>query len=216
MEHVAGFCLSEGIVDDLDDFEHITRCEGSDAYAMNAKITTSRHRKIENNLNKRGYISQTSCGICGKEVIDDIVKVTFPFRNEVKLNIEKAYKCLESLSKYQPLRRITRASHGAAIFGFDFEILSFAEDVGRHNALDKAIGKVFLKKKLSLATLVVLSSRISYELVQKAARARITTIIAVSRPTSLARDLAKKLNMTLACFAKNDGLYIYCGKKRLL
>jgi len=91
-----------------------------------------------------------------------------------------------------------------------------AEDVGRHNALDKSIGKVFLDRKLQNVSLLILSSRISYELVQKAARARIPVILAMSRPTSLAVELASRLNITLACLANESGLYIFCAPHRLL
>ena len=80
----------------------------------------------------------------------------------------------------------------------------------------KAIGKVFLKGNLDEVSLLILSSRISYELVQKAARARITVILAFSRPTSLAVELASKLNMTLACLARGSGLYIFCGENRFI
>ena len=126
-----------------------------------------------------------------------------------------ALHCLEKLSDHQPLRKKTRASHAAALYNLDFELLSIAEDVGRHNALDKAIGKLFLDRRIQMASLLTLSSRISYELVQKAARARIPIILAISRPTSLAVELASKLNITLACLAKRSGLYIFCHEHRL-
>ena len=90
-----------------------------------------------------------------------------------------------------------------------------AEDVGRHNALDKAIGKALLEETLDSAALAILSSRISYELVQKAARARIPAIFALSRPTALAVDLATQLNMTLATLVDDEGLYVFCGAHRL-
>jgi FdhD protein len=93
--------------------------------------------------------------------------------------------------------------------------LAVAEDVGRHNALDKVIGKLFLENQLSEVGFAALSSRISYELVQKAARARIPVILAVSRPTALAVQLARKLNMTLASLSADDGLFVYCGEERL-
>jgi FdhD protein len=93
--------------------------------------------------------------------------------------------------------------------------LAAAEDVGRHNALDKAIGKLFVDHRLSEVGFAALSSRISYELVQKAARARIAVILAVSRPTSLALELASKLNMTLASLSPANGLFVYCGGERL-
>jgi FdhD protein len=114
------------------------------------------------------------------------------------------------------LRQQTLAAHAAAIYGSDLALLTVAEDVGRHNALDKAIGKIFLNRGLKQAGLLILSSRISYELVQKSARARIPVILAHSRPTALAVDMAASLNMTLASLDDNDdGLYVFCGEQRL-
>ena len=88
--------------------------------------------------------------------------------------------------------------------------------MGRHNALDKAIGRALLENKLPRASIAALSSRISYELVQKAARAAIPIIISMSRPTSLAVDLSRKMNMTLACTTKEGDLLILCGEERLV
>jgi FdhD protein len=96
------------------------------------------------------------------------------------------------------------------------KIVSFAEDVGRHNALDKAIGKAFVARKLSEAVILILSSRISYEMVQKAARARLPIVIGLSRPTALAAEMGRALNMTLACTARQSELIIVCGEDRLI
>jgi FdhD protein len=97
----------------------------------------------------------------------------------------------------------------------DMDMLSFAEDVGRHNALDKAVGKAFMNGKLSQARLLVLSSRISYELVQKAARARIPMMVSKSRPTALAVEMGQALNMTLACAFGKSKLMVLCGENRI-
>jgi FdhD protein len=113
------------------------------------------------------------------------------------------------------LRKQTRAAHAAVLYHSKFEFMAAAEDVGRHNALDKVIGKVFLDGELEQAVLLTLSSRISYELVQKAARARIPIILAISRPTALAVQLASELNITLATLADGPGLYVFCGAQRL-
>jgi len=134
----------------------------------------------------------------------------------VRIPLEAALSRLSRLSDLQPLRKTTRSSHAAAIFQTEEAPLSIAEDVGRHNALDKAIGKLFLQQKLHLAEMVILSSRISYELVQKTARAKIPVLLAVSRPTSLAVELASRLNMTLGCLSKDDGLYLYTGEQRII
>ncbi len=130
------------------------------------------------------------------------------------LSWEKVRSQLNALSGHQPIRDKTKATHAAAIFNIDYELLSVSEDVGRHNALDKAVGKLFLDHKLDQAALLVLSSRISYEMVQKAARARIPVIIAKSRPTSLAVELASKLNLTLASPGGETGVFVYCGDHR--
>jgi FdhD protein len=213
--HAAGFCLAEGIVDVPDDVNSISCCDGDDSNVVTITLSKSRRDKIVNILDRRGFISQTSCGICGKEIIKDLHQMIQPVEDDTRMNVGFALNCLENLPQHQPLRDKTRASHAAALYSSDFKLLSVAEDVGRHNALDKAIGKLFLDRRLDEAVLLTLSSRISYELVQKAARARIPVILAFSRPTSLAVELASELNMTLACLADNNGLYIFCGEYRL-
>ena len=215
LAHVAGFCLAEGIVDTPDDIQILSHCESIDSNEVAVTLEEARKGKISDLLKRRGFISQTSCGICGKEIVNDLFQIIHPLTDDTQIGAKEALGCLENLSRHQPMRKKTRASHAAALYTPDLELLSVAEDVGRHNALDKAIGKLFLEGKLEKALLLILSSRISYELVQKAARARIPIILAVSRPTSLAVELASKLNMTLASFAEGSGLYIFCGEHRL-
>ena len=214
LPHVAGFCLSEGIVDSLDDIGSLGFCDGSDTNVVTVSLSPTRRAKIKNFLDRRGFISQTSCGICGKEVVNDLFQSIRPIKKSPPVDIKSAVTCLDSLANYQPLRKKTRASHAAAIFDERFKLLDSAEDVGRHNALDKAIGKLFLNGSLNRAMLLTLSSRISYELVQKAARAGIPIILAISRPTKLAVMLAEQLNITLACFADDDGILIFTHEYR--
>lgn len=214
--HVAGFCLAEGIVDTPDDITSLAFCDGSDSNVVTVTLKPDRRQRISDILDRRGYISQTSCGLCGKEIVDDLYQSLRPMSDNTRIDIDNARKCLDQLSSQQPLRDKTRAAHAAALYSSDYRLLSSAEDVGRHNALDKAVGKLFLDGKIGRADLLVLSSRISYELVQKAARARIPVIIAMSRPTSLAVTLAEKLNMALACHADGAGLLVFCCKNRLI
>lgn len=215
LAHAAGFCLAEGLVDSPDDVITLSCCHGDDANVVTVTLKKSRRDKIIDILDRRGFISQTSCGICGKEIVEDLHQIIQPLKDNTRMDVAEALKCLEKLSQNQPLRDKTRASHAAALYTSDFKLLSVAEDVGRHNALDKAVGKLFLDGRLDKAALLTLSSRISYELVQKAARAQIPVVLAFSRPTSLAVELASKLNMTLACLSHPTGLYIYCGEHRL-
>jgi FdhD protein len=214
--HVAGFCLAEGIVDLPGDIIAIGFCDGEDTNVVTVTLTPERQKIINKQLDRREYISQTSCGICGKQLVEELRQILLPVEKKITIDAKKGFDCLENLNKYQPLRSKTRASHAAALFDNQYNMISVAEDVGRHNALDKAIGRLFLDKQLEKTAFLVLSSRISYELVQKAARARIPIIFAVSRPTALAVSLASALNMTLASRAQDKGLFIYCGAKRLL
>ena len=213
--HGAGFCLVEGIVDTPQEIKNIAFCDGDEGNVVTFTLTPKRHAEVISHLNRKGYLSQTSCGICGKELVKDIQETIAPIENAPMITLSDALKCINDLPTLQPLRDQTRATHGVAIYDQDIILISSAEDVGRHNALDKAIGKLFLENQLPYATLLILSSRISYELVQKAARAKIAVIVAYSRPTELAVNLATSLGMTLACLAKDNGLFIFCNPQRL-
>ncbi len=215
LAHVAGFCLAEGVVDRPEEIVSIARCDGDDANVIAVTLTAARRALIDDILDRREFISQTSCGICGKEVVKDLESRIRPVTDEIRFPIDGATDCLNEISAHQPLRKITRGAHTALIFNRQMELISAAEDVGRHNALDKAIGKLFLDGRIAQAGLLVMASRVSYELVQKAARARIPVIVAVSRPTALAVELAVALNMTLATKAKGVGLFVFSAPQRL-
>ena len=213
--HAAGFCLGEGIVDSPDDFETIEYNENLDANVIDIRLKPGRRKKIHDLLERRSFISQTSCGICGKKMIRDLHQIVTPVGNDFEVGIDSIFDCLKKLSENQEHYQTTRGSHAALIFSHRKEVISFAEDVGRHNALDKAIGKAFMERKLDKASLVVLSSRISYELVQKAARARLPVVISESRPTALAVEMGNALNMTLAFSYGESELVIVCGESRI-
>jgi len=213
--HVAGFCLAEGIVDSLEEIQTIASCEGEATNVVTLTVTPARLATITALLERRGFVSQTSCGICGKELVEDLSQMVRVLPIGPPIDLERARHCLERLKEHQILYQSTRAAHAAAIYTSTFDLLSMAEDVGRHNALDKAVGKLFLAGSLHRAGALILSSRISYELVQKAARAKIPFIMAASRPTALAVELAESLNMTLATASKEPGIHVYCGPGRV-
>ncbi len=213
--HVAGFCLAEGLIDSPEDIVTIGFCTDEGTNVATVTLTGNRKKKVVDLLDRKGFVSQTSCGICGKEVINDLHQITSPVNNNFKISVDHARGCADQLTKYQPIHKNTRSAHAALIFDKDLQVLSSAEDVGRHNALDKAIGKVFMDNKISSARFGVMSSRLSYELVQKAARAGLELLIGISRPTSLGVDLARAVNMTLAC-VKGDDLMVFCGEDRFI
>ncbi len=216
MAHVAGFCLSEGIVDRVEDIQTVASCEGETTNVVTLTVTQEREKTIGHILDRRGFVSQTSCGICGKELIEDLSQIVPRLPDGPSVDLAKARACLDSLKDKQMLYQKTRASHAAALYAEDFSLLCIAEDVGRHNALDKAIGRLFLERRLHAAKILILSSRISYELVQKAARAGIPFIMAASRPTGLAVQLAASLNITLASLGKGSSSLVYCGFERIV
>lgn len=216
MFHAAGFCLGEGLVNSPDDFLTVGYCKDLDPNVIDIRLRPERREQIPDLLERRGFVSQTSCGICGKEMIKDLYQILTPAKNGFQVEIERILDCVDKLAENQKYYPKTRGSHAAMLFDGRLEMISFAEDVGRHNALDKAIGKVFLNGKLAEAVLLVLSSRISYELVQKAARANLSVIISKSRPTALAAAMGRALNMTLACTGKETELIIVSGQQRIV
>ncbi len=214
--HAAGFCLGEGIADTPNDFATIGYCQDLDPNVIDIHLTPQRREKVKAILERRGFVSQTSCGICGKEMIKDLDQILKPADDGFEVGLERIFKCIATLSKNQQYYQRTRGSHAAVLFSRQLKVIAFAEDVGRHNALDKTIGKAFMAGELPKARILVLSSRISYELVQKAARARLPIIISNSRPTALAASMGRGLNMTLAFPGDKDELFIVCGPERIL
>jgi FdhD protein len=212
--HAAGFCLGEGVVDSPDDFKTIGYDEQLDPNVIDIRLNPERCEKIGDLLERRSFVSQTSCGICGKEMIEDLQQKLTPAENGFEIDIDRIFDCIDKLEENQKYYHTTRCSHAALIFDDQPEEISFAEDVGRHNALDKAIGKALMGRKLSRAGILVLSSRNSCELVQKAARAHLPMMISNSRPTALAVEMGEALNMTLAFPCKSE-LVIVCGENRI-
>jgi FdhD protein len=214
--HAAGFCLAEGLIDSLDDLGTVGYCaDAKEGNVMTVTLKPERRREVQGLLERRGFVSQTSCGICGKELIKDLCQVLKPNSDKTKLTAEQVASCAGSLPAHQGLYQSTGSSHCAVLFDRKGKVLAAGEDVGRHNALDKAIGKALTAGCLGDACLGVLSSRISYELVQKAARARLPILIALSRATTLAVELGRKMNMTLAWMSRKDGIFVFCGEERL-
>jgi FdhD protein len=212
--HVAGFCLGEGIIDSPADYTSIATCDADSTNVVTVTLNPTRRKSIAGILDRRSYVSQTSCGLCGKELVQDLYQEIRPMPAGTAVSISTALRRLDSLSAHQPLRSRTHASHAASLWDAPGNLVAVAEDIGRHNALDKAIGKAFLDGRLSQTAFLIMSSRISYELVQKAARARIPVILSVSRPTGLAVELAARLKMGIACLAAGEGVYIFCGHER--
>lgn len=162
-------------------------------------------------LNKRTLLSVSSCGICGKQELKDI-ELSGDILKKTKIpSLENVKKMTSQLSKNQVVFEQTGGSHAAAIFDENFNLLSIKEDIGRHNALDKTIGELVNSNSLKKAKYILVSGRVSYEIVSKAFIAKIPTIIAVSACSSLAIDFAKEFGICLIGFSRKNKMTIYAN-----
>ena len=214
--HVAGFCLGEGIIDAYDEIKQIACCEGGDTNVVTVTLSAARRLKAGPILERRGFVSQSSCGICGKEVVQDLIQTVRPLEDTIRVKWHRLLTCMDRFSSHQSLYRKTHTSHAAVAFDSDFQFQAAGEDVGRHNTVDKVVGKLLMTGGLADTACMMLSSRISYELIQKVGRARIPIVLALSRPTTLAVELAEKLNISLVYIPNDRTLFVYTGTQRII
>lgn len=203
--HAAGFCLSEGLLDhpeQLISVDYDPKAPHQVAVALQ-----------EETGGKTGPATETPPSTA--RILAELKNAPVTEKPKVPIDIREGLARAEDLLSLQPLRQKTQASHAAAIYGENFQLLASAEDIGRHNALDKAIGKCFLKGRLPQAQALILSSRISIELVKKAARAGIPCIFALSRPSAMAVRIGRALSMCLCSLDSDRGLFVFCGNERL-
>lgn len=165
----------------------------------------------------RAYLTSSSCGICSAEVIEATPKPRVALQSEGwQLTPQDAHAWVDAMRAEQKMFELTGSLHAAAIVSPDGILQVVREDVGRHNAVDKVIGSAFLSEDYPLTdhTLVV-SGRVSYEIVAKALRACMAGIVAVSGPTTLAVDLARAHGLVLVGFTRDDRLNVYAGGDRV-
>ena len=214
--HAAGFCLAEGIIDDYTDFNTVGFCADMDPNVVEVTLRPERLEKISSLLDRKGFVSQTSCGICGKGFIDEISQILQYGDINKKVTPDEIFQAGEKLVETQSLYKSTRGSHAIVILDKNLDVMSKGEDVGRHNALDKAIGRVLMARKIKDAYMAVLTSRISFEMIQKANRAGIFFMLSRSRPTALAVELGRSLNMTLICLSDGKDMIVFSGQDSIM
>jgi FdhD protein len=164
----------------------------------------------------RHVFSSSSCGVCGKATLDAVLQSFSPVVSSAVFNPEKLAALPDQLRAAQPAFAATGGLHACALFNTAGELESVHEDVGRHNAVDKALGRALLARNLPLANHgLLLSGRIAFELVQKAVAAGIPLIAGIGAPTSLAIECAERANVTLVGFLRSDRMNIYTHGTRL-
>ena len=212
-ELAAGFLLSEAIVRDHQQVAKIST--GVDNVVL---VELARGVRVRLNTAQRFGTISSSCGLCGKTSIDAI-RQNFPAIGlaNVRIEIATLLSLPEKLRKAQSDFARTGGIHAAGIFDLNGELKIVREDIGRHNAVDKVIGRTFLSGSLPLDRhLLLISGRASFEIVQKALAAGIPIVAAVSAPSSLAVDFARENNQTLIGFLRPPSFNIYTHVERVV
>lgn len=160
-------------------------------------------------MNKRTLLSVSSCGICGKQTLDAIAFKGAKLKTGFGLNLDKIPGLFNEMLRHQITFGNTGGSHAAALFDRNYELMAVKEDIGRHNAVDKVIGDLLIKKSLDAAYTMLVSGRVSYEIIVKAFAAKIRVVIAVSACSSLAVDFAKEFGICLIGFSRGSKATIY-------
>ncbi len=200
-----GFSLSEGVLSSPDLIRDVAVAAVEGGILVDVS-TAERAPAIRERA--RSLEGRSGCGLCGVRRLDQVIRSVRPVKASFKLSTRAVARAFEELPKKQIINRQNRSVHGAAWCAPDGEVLLIREDVGRHNALDKLIGALARQRTDFPSGFVVMTSRCSFELVQKAAAVGVPYLATVSAPTSLALDLAKRAGMALASLSP-DGVVLF-------
>lgn len=179
------------------------------------RLTTPSFNFGDGYLSSRSLLSVSSCGICGKKEIQDLLPKEEALHQDLTVKPNQIFEMFNTMSDAQKAFKITGGCHGIAAFNLKGELLSIREDIGRHNALDKVVGDLLSKGKLQQAKVLTFSGRTSYEMVSKAFRAKIPIIASVSAPSSLAVDFSKEFGLTLIAFLRKSKGTVYSTPNRI-
>jgi len=215
-ELAAGFLFTEGIIKNINELKFIKQ----EIPGIN-KILVELQENVNPNIQKseRNFYTTSSCGVCGKSSIAAIKTVSAynDEQNTICLKAGMLYSIHDIVRERQAIFDSTGGLHASALFDLQGNFIMLREDVGRHNALDKLIGAALLNEQLPLSnSILFLSGRASFELIQKASMAGIRIITAVGAPSSLAVDMAKESNTTLIGFLRDERFNIYSGEQRII
>ena len=201
-ELAAGFLVGEGHVRAKDDIAEVKYCVGPDAVQDYNVVTVVLRAPFTGTPRSTGMTA--ACGLCGKRSIDDVHVVCDTLPQTAPIALEDVLAMPDTMRARQELFERTGGAHATSLFDGSGELLVVREDVGRHNAADKVIGRALLDGRLPLhGHVLALSGRASFEMIQKAALAGITTVVAVSAPSSLAVEAAERRGVCLVAFGGN-------------
>ena len=215
-ELAAGLCLTEGLIAGPDDLDNIAYCLGPERDQMFNVVTVGLRTRVPERVRDQRYLSNSSCGICGKAALEEIEVRCAAVGDGPTVAASLLGTLPDKLARHQRVFDQTGGLHAAARFDVDGALRASREDVGRHNALDKLVGNALLERQLPLANdILLVSGRLSFELVQKAAVAGLPVLCAVSAPSSLAVAAAEQLGQTVVGFLRDGRFNVYSRPDRV-
>ena len=206
-DFAVGFALSERIIVRAGEIARIDVRQGTRGIGIDVRLEREHSARLAER--RRAIPGQSGCGICGLTTIEEALPQLTPLTAAPRVAQKALFRALESLPARQTLNQATGAVHAASFCSPDGEILVVREDVGRHNAFDKVIGHLAREGLEPSSGFALLTSRCSYELVQKAVLARIPILAAISAPTELAVSIARGANLTLIALARGDSALVF-------
>ncbi len=212
-DFAVGFSLSEGIVETAGEIEQLEVVEHD--HGIELRMWLAKDRGLALAARRRRIVGPTGCGLCGVESLDEANPPMSPVTRDISFTAAEIMKAMASLAPAQELNLRTRAVHGVGFWSRDQGLVAIAEDVGRHNALDKLIGALKRRDVDVGGGIILLTSRVSVEMVQKAGRAGAPVIVAVSAPTKLALETADAGGITLVAIARQDGFEVFTHPERI-
>lgn len=218
----AGFLLAEGLIASRDELGSIAHCgrPDEDGYGNVLDVLPAAGSAFDlerSTASRRGTLTTASCGVCGRRSIDDLIARAGHIDDETRFSREVLGSLGARLCDEQPNFQRSGGLHAAGLADAKGRYLCVREDIGRHNAVDKVLGRLLLDGKLpAMGTILVVSGRASFEIVQKALCAQIPVLLCVSAPSSLAVRTAQQGDMTLIGFARDGGFNVYSGLERVV
>lgn len=209
-----GFSLTEGVIKRAEEISSVAVESYSDGIRVMMTLPDAAFSKLERR--RQNLAGRTGCGLCGTEQLAQVFRPMQPVTSVFSLGVDALPVALEQLPAHQPLQQVTGATHGAFWLDAQGNIVLGREDVGRHNALDKLVGALAAGGHSFAQGALLITSRASYEMVQKSIQMNIGLIIALSAPTALAIRMAHDFGVTLVGFARPGGHVVYTHPQRLL
>lgn len=209
-----GFALTEGLIERSNQIREIEVASAD--LGVEVRLWLEDEASTRHTARRRRRAGPVGCGLCGVESLEEAMRPTPRVHSSLRLSAAELIEAMKQLTARQPMNAATRAAHAAAFYTRDHGIVAVREDIGRHNALDKLVGALARANESGAAGAVLMTSRVSIELVQKAAFLGAPVLAAISAPSSLAVEIADEAGITLCGVVRDNGLEVFTQAQRIL